>query len=230
MLQLLLTLLPISAPVAPDAAPADTIRLNAASVRAVNVFVRDTTYRDRPAIEVTERAAGAAGPTLAIINQSRFSVGSIEVELAGRPRAGVDSALRGFVGIAFHVSSGTREFRAFYLRPTNGRSTDQLRRNHATQYIAMPDYPWHRLRREEPGVYESYADLEAGAWTRVRIVIEPARALLYLHGNDQPSLIVNDLKPGPSTGEIALWIGVGTEAWFRNLVVTPLQQSGQPPG
>jgi hypothetical protein len=229
MLHLLLTLTPIIAPPAPTAATPDTIRLNAAAVRAINVSVRDTTYRGRRAVEVTE-LAGATGPALAFINQSRFSTGSIELELAGRPRAGADTALRGFVGIAFHVSPEAQAFRAFYLRPTNGRSTDQLRRNHATQYIAMPDYPWHRLRREQPGVYESYADLESGGWTRVRIVVEPARALLYLHGNDQPSLIVNDLKPGPSTGEIALWIGAGTEAWFRNLVVTPLQQRGQPPG
>lgn len=225
MFHMLATLAPLVMPMSLSRAPADTIRLSAASVRAINVSVRDTTYRGRPAVGVTERT-GATGPALAIITRSGFTTGSIEIELAGRPRAGADTALRGFVGIAFHVSSEAGAFRAFYLRPTNGRSSDQLRRNHATQYIAMPDYPWHRLRREQPGVYESYVDLESGAWTRVRIVVEPARALLYVHGSDQPSLIINDLKPGASTGEIALWIGAGTEAWFRHLVVTPPANGG----
>jgi hypothetical protein len=31
---------------------------------------------------------------------------------------------------------------------------------------------------------------------------------------------VNDLKKGVSTGAVALWIGVGTEAYFRNLRIT----------
>jgi hypothetical protein len=32
-----------------------------------------------------------------------------------------------------------------------------------------------------------------------------------------PVLIVNDLKHGDSNGSVALWIGVGTVAYFRNL-------------
>jgi hypothetical protein len=44
------------------------------------------------------------------------------------------------------------------LRPTNGRADDQVRRNHSTQYISYPDFPWYRLREETPGMYESYSD------------------------------------------------------------------------
>ena|SRR5258708_28541659 len=40
-----------------------------------------------------------------------------------------------------------------------GRADDQLRRNHSTQYISEPEWPWPRLRSEAPGVYESYVDL-----------------------------------------------------------------------
>ncbi|HKG92736.1 MAG TPA: hypothetical protein VKA84_12620, partial [Gemmatimonadaceae bacterium] len=133
--------------------------------------------------------------------------------------AGADTSVRGFIGVAFHVRPERTHFRCFYLRPTNGRSDDQLRRNHATQYVAEPDFPWHRLRREQPGVYESYADMEPGAWTRVKVVVAGGRALLYVNGASQPTLVVNDMKPGEGRGAIALWIGVGTEGYFSNLVV-----------
>lgn len=62
-------------------------------------------------------------------------------------------------------------------------------------------------------------DLVPGEWTRVKIVIAGATARLYVHGAEQPSLIVNDLKLGASEGTVALWIGPGTEAHFANLRV-----------
>ena len=37
------------------------------------------------------------------------------------------------------------------------------------QYASDPEFPWYRLRKESPGVYESYADMEAGAWTTMKI-------------------------------------------------------------
>jgi hypothetical protein len=40
-------------------------------------------------------------------------------------------------------------------------------------------------------------------------------------GATQPTLLVNDLKLGEGTGAVALWIGEGTEAWFRDLTITP---------
>jgi len=50
-----------------------------------------------------------------------------------------------------------------------------------------------------------------------------ARRHGYTSGDQpQPVLIVNDVKSGPSgKGGVALWIGPGTVAYFRNLVVTP---------
>ena len=59
-----------------------------------------------------------------------------------------------------------------------------------------------------------------GAWTHVRIEVTGVRARLFVNGATQPSLIVNDLKRGATTGQIGLWIGAGTEAYFRDLRVT----------
>jgi hypothetical protein len=63
-------------------------------------------------------------------------------------------------------------------------------------------------------------DLVTGAWMHVRIEVSGVRARLFVNRASQPSLIVNDLKHGATTGQIGLWIGAGTEAYFRDLRVT----------
>jgi hypothetical protein len=166
-------------------------------------------------------APGADGETIAIVPDTDFGDGTIELELSGGVLAGAPDGARGFVGVAFRVDPKTLAYDCFYLRPTNGRSLDQLRRNHSTQYVSHPDFPWHRLRKEQPGVYESYVDLEPGVWTRVRVVVTGGQALLHVNGATQPTLVVTDMKRSPARGAIALWIGDGTEAFFRNLTVTP---------
>ena len=176
------------------------------------------TYQGKPATHLTDRD-GAGG--LAPIKGSAFQDGSIEVELAGKPAAGSFADARGFVGIAFRVQSGASKYEVIYLRPTNGRADDMARRNHSTQYASEPDWPWHRLRKESPGVYESYVDLETGAWTKYKIVVKGTRAELYVNQAAQPCLIVKDLKLGDAAGAVALWIGPGTDAYFTDLKVTP---------
>ncbi|MGK2857604.1 MAG: hypothetical protein ACSLFQ_10405 [Thermoanaerobaculia bacterium] len=193
-----------------------------------NVAAEAAVYDGRPAVRLTEtpapdaaQARGSDGHSVAILPGSDFEDGVIEVELAGLPEAGAGDGARGFVGLAFRVSPDASRFECIYLRPTNGRADDQLRRNHSTQYISHPGFPWHRLRKEQPGVYESYADLVPGAWTRVKIEVSGVKARLYVNGATQPALIVNDLKLGPVAGGVALWIGPGTEAYFSKVVVRP---------
>ena len=158
----------------------------------------------------------------AVIEGVDFSNGVIEAEIAGAPAPDAGAGARGFVGIAFRLQPDMRTYDAFYLRPTNGRAEDQERRNHATQYISHPDWPWFRLRQETPSKYESYADLLPGVWTKVKIEVRGDKARLYVNDNPQPALIVNDVKSGASArGGVALWIGPGTIGHFRNLTVTP---------
>ena len=184
-----------------------------------NVAATAVTYRGRRAVRLVEADLAADGHAVAVLPRSDFGDGVIDAMIAGDRRAGAPEAMRGFVGIAFRVAPGASQFECFYLRPTNGRADDQLRRNHATQYISHPDYPWFRLRDETPGVYESYVDLVPGAWTAIRIAVSGIRATLHVNGAKQPTLIVNDLKLGETHGQIALWIGAGTEAYFSRIVV-----------
>lgn len=159
--------------------------------------------------------------TVALVDGSQFTNGVIEAEIAGEPAADAAEGARGFVGIAFRVQPDAKSYDAFYLRPTNARADDQVRRNHSVQYVSHPEWPWPRLRKEFPERYESYVDLEAGKWTRIRIEVQGERALLYVHGQSQPTLVVTDLKSGANgKGAVALWINSSTVAHFRDLRIT----------
>jgi hypothetical protein len=179
------------------------------------------TYRGRKALRLVPvpQPENADDTMLAILKASDFKDGVIEAEIAGSPRPGAPSDARGFVGIAFRVQPGASHYECFYIRPTNGRAEDQLRRNHSTQYVSFPDYPWFRLRKEDPGVYESYVDVESGAWTKLKIVVTAVQARLYVNGAEQPALIVNDLKLGVTHGQVALWADPTTDAYFSNLTI-----------
>jgi hypothetical protein len=155
-----------------------------------------------------------------IVGSEKFRNGTIEMEVSGRPGAGAGAGARGFVGVAFRVAGDGSRFECLYLRPTNGRADDQVRRNHSVQYISFPGFPWAKLRKEFPEKYESYVDLVPGEWTKVKITVDGAKARLYVHGAAQPTLIVNDLKQTESAGGVAFWVGPGTEARFRNVVIT----------
>lgn len=187
--------------------------------RGVRVTIAAEAERRMQSMTPQQAAANPVEP-LAMIPELSFANGVIEAEIAGAPGPGAGGGARGFVGIAFRVQPDKKTYDAFYLRPTNGRAEDQERRNHSAQYISHPDWPWYRLRKETPEKYESYVDLEPGKWTKVRIEVSGDKARLFVHGNAQPTLIVNDLKSGASgEGGVALWIGPGTVAHFRDLKV-----------
>ena len=61
--------------------------------------------------------------------------------------------------------------------------------------------------------------MQPGIWTRYKIEVEGRKARLYVSSAEQPCLIVNDLKLEPRQGDIALWVGPGTEGYFSNLKV-----------
>src|SRR2546430_1537271 len=160
---------------------------------------------------------------LVILSKTEFRDGTIEIESTGEPSpTAKTTAPRGFVGVAFRVNldaaKDAAKYECFYLRPTNGRADDQVRRNHSTQYISHPDFPWFRLRKEFPEKYESYADVVPGEWTKLKIEVHGDKARLYVQGAPQPALVVNDLKQ--AQGKIALWVGTETIAHFANLRVS----------
>jgi hypothetical protein len=184
------------------------------------VRVESVDFKGKRAIKVTEDGQVPNGEAYAVVKGPPFHNGTIELELAGQPSAAAAAGgARGFIGVAFRLRDGKFEY--IYLRPTNGRADDQVRRNHSTQYGSHPDFDFARLRKEAPEKYESYVDLEPGVWTRVRIVVQGTTARLFVHGAPQPALVVNDLKLGDAPGAVALWIGPGTEGYFTGLSIKP---------
>jgi hypothetical protein len=187
-----------------------------------DVTVEAVSYHGRKAVRVMPAAAADAelvapkndeGGGIVVLSGTSFHNGTIEVDVAGKPRAGAASDARGFVGLAFRVAADPSKYECVYVRPTNGRADDQVRRNHSTQYISMPEYEWSSLRKEAPGRYESYVDLVPGEWTKIKIEVSGLKVRLDVNDSPQPVLVVNHLKHGDSEGAVALWIGVGTEAY-----------------
>lgn len=175
-----------------------------------------------PAIQVVKDSTVKAidEPTFALLNNIAFHNGSIELKVLSRllPTAGPND--RGFIGIAFRINETKTKFECIYIRPANGRSEEQVRRNHSTQYFSYPDYKFDRLRKESPEKYESYADIGLNEWITLKIVVKGSSARLFVNNREQPALIVNDLKHGAdASGSIGLFVDMGTEGYFRDIKV-----------
>jgi hypothetical protein len=150
-----------------------------------------------------------------------FHDGTIEVKVLSKLLADAPASARGFIGVAFRINSDNSKFECIYIRPTNGRADDQVRRNHSVQYVSHPDYKFDRLRKEAPEKYESYADMGLNEWIKIKIIVSGLQAKLYLNDNKEPSLLVNDLKLGADqSGGVGLFVENGTEGFFSDLKIT----------
>lgn len=187
----------------------------------VNMSVTSLDGKKAIRASIDTASKGADRPTFVRLNNTAdFSNGTIEVMLLSRLLPTAGPAARGFIGVAFRINKDNSSFESIYIRPTNGRADDQLRRNHSTQYFSYPDYTFDRLRKEAPGQYESYADMGLNEWIKMKIVVKNAQAMLYLNDNPQPVLIVNDLKHGATgSGAIGLFLDGGTDAFFRDIKI-----------
>ena len=188
-------------------------------VEPKNVSVAQVTFKGRSAVQLIAAPDAVNAASYAVVKDMMFRDGSIEVDLSGQPASGAGSGARGFIGIAFRLQSDG-QYEYIYLRPTNGRADDQVRRNHSTQYSAHPDFDFAKSRQEAPEKYESYVDLQPGTWTHYKIDVDGRKARLYVNGADQPCLVVNDMRYAPQQGRVALWVGPGTEGYFANLKIT----------
>lgn len=203
------------------ASAAQSVPLDPGRLELHHVRADQETYLGRRSLRVVDDGSPDLEDTdrLAVVRGVSFADGVIEMDLAGDTAPDAPPEFRGFTGVAFRVVADRSSLECFYLRPKNGRSEDQLQRNHSAQYISAPGYPWEKLRRESPGKYESYVDLVPGQWTHVRIVVKGRTARLYVNHAGQPTLIVSDLKQPARAGSIALWVGPGTIAHFADVKV-----------
>jgi hypothetical protein len=182
------------------------------------VVGRTTTVAEvngRRALRISE------GPGMGLVWLSGydFANGVIDADIHGRSQPIQGS----FVGIAFHVVD-ERTHEAVYFRPFNFRAADSTRHSHAVQYVAHPDWTWERLRNERPGQYEKAVipEPDGDAWFHVRVVVERPKVSVFVNGNPNPALVVNEL-PDRASGAVGLWVGEGSGGTFANLKVTRIQ-------
>lgn len=149
---------------------------------------------------------------LAIIKESNFRNGTIEIDIKGKDVQG-----ESFVGVAFHgVNDSTYD--AVYFRPFNFRSPE--RKHHSVQYISHPVFTWYKLREEHTGEYEKEVNPvpDPNDWFHATLVIDYPSVKVYVNHSDEPSLVVKQLS-AQSSGFVGLWVGNGSDGSFRNLEI-----------
>ncbi|WP_316779480.1 hypothetical protein [Pedobacter antarcticus] len=162
-------------------------------------------------------------PTFAKLEGTDFKNGTIEVKVLSKLLSNAPEFARGFIGIAYRITQDNATYESIYIRPTNGRSEDQVRRNHSIQYYAYPDWKFDKLRKESAEAFEAYADMQLNKWITIRIEVKENIAKLFLDKNKQPSLFVNTPKDViAKSGGIGLWVDIGTEGFFTDLKITKI--------
>jgi hypothetical protein len=141
-----------------------------------------------------------------------FHNGSIEADLVGP----IEPDDRTFVGIAFRIDpKNTKQHELIYFRPFNSGTERHL---HTVQYVATDTiYDWPYLREKFPGKYESGATIANNVWFHARLEIEGTTVKVFVNGEKNPALIVNDLKLGDRSGMVGFW---GYPGAFTNLKIT----------
>ena len=162
------------------------------------------------------RLAAAPGNGVAWIEGSDFKGGTIEVDVRGLE--GQSS-----VGVAFHRKNDD-SYEAVYLRPFNFRAADAAERQHAVQYISLPNYDWPRLRADFPEQFENPVDssVDPAGWVKLRVAVDPFKLQIFVGSATQPTLEVRKLGELDG-GQVGLWVGNDSGGDFANLVIKPTQ-------
>lgn len=160
-------------------------------------------------------------PTFVVVDHA-FTLGTVEVDVLSRLTPNAPDYARGFAGLAYHLTDGGDRFESVYVRPTNGarHTPPSPRDQRAVQYFAYPEWPYDRLRESYPdGRYEAPADVGLGEWLHLQVDVAAERVTVSVDGTTV--LVVTEPKARPVSGRLGLFVDIGTEAYFADLVVTP---------
>ena len=183
---------------------------DARRLRVVNRQV--TRIPDRNGVQLSP----ASGNGVAWVEGSDFRSGTLEVDIRGR-----EELQQNYVGVAFHRQDDNT-YEAVYLRPFNFRAADPTRRQHAVQYISLPEFDWPELREKFPEEFENPVDaaLVPTDWVRLRVVVEGSKVRIYVGPGSEVTLEVRRLAAHDG-GQVGLWVGNVSGGDFANLVVSP---------
>ena len=200
------------------------IDINASNFIAINSSIKNGCMNDTEVLNVVKNPeiVEVDEPTYAKLKQVNFENGIIELKVYSKLLENAPDYARGFIGVAFHINQVDTEFEGIYIRPTNSRVKNQIRRNRSTQYFSYPNHKFNDFRQTDPEKYESYVDIDINEWIDFKLIIMDETAELFINNANQPCLVVTDLKHGKRSGSIALWTDIGTDAYFKDLRITSL--------
>ena len=130
--------------------------------------------------------------------------GVIDVDIA-------TPATRGFFGIQFRITNDGANAEWVYLRQHKSGYSDAL------QYTPVLNTGLNWQIYNGPG-FTGAIDIPKDVWFHMRLAVSGAQAKLYVKDMDKPALIMNDLKSGVQTGQVALAVLTGA-TYFSNFEV-----------
>lgn len=154
------------------------------------------------------------GEGIVWLQNQDFSQGSIEIDVKGQ-----DVFQKSFLGITFHGQNDS-VYEAIYFRPFNFHAKDSVRRIHAVQYIAHPEFTWEKLRKERNAEFEKAIPNapNPNGWFHARIEISSTEVAVFVENNPNPVLQVKRLSSF-SDGKIGLFVGDNSGGKFANLKI-----------
>lgn len=183
---------------------------------------------DKLAFDAKRLEATVDEPTFVKLKNVNFGNGVIEVKVLSRiQNPSPFEFAQGFIGLAYRINENNSAFESIYLRPRVGRSDNQAHRNKTVQYFAYPEYKFEKLRKEAPGRYETSAPVGLNEWITMRIEVNGEMAQLFVNDAQYSTFVIDKMKGKTTDGAIGLWVDIGTEGYFKDLKVTPLQDPVQ---
>ena len=197
-----------------------------ATLRSVTAEPSDAAGRPALRVSLTETVRREGRPGVDFVDQPTFLIlpldlaaARLEVDISSDLLADAPGLSRAFAGLAFAIADDCSTFEAVYVRPYNGLSVapDEVRRQRAVQYFAYPDWPFDRLRAERPDEgFESAVDIRPGEWLHLMVDFDGTRVRAEVDGVE----VVTRDRLASGSGAIGLFVDIGTDAHFANLVIS----------
>jgi hypothetical protein len=141
---------------------------------------------------------------IAILDHFELRDGIIEVDVA-------TSAARGFFGFMVRVDSLGSLGEEIYLRTHESGQAD------AMQYTPILNTGRNWQLYNGPG-FTGAVDIPRNEWFHLRLVVAGAQAKLYVKDMEQPALVMDDLKSGARSGQVAIYSLTGA-TYFSNFEI-----------
>jgi len=140
----------------------------------------------------------------AILKDFEMRDGVLDVDVA-------TPAKRGFFGFDFRLDKDGNNYEEVYLRQHKSGLPD------AMQYTPVLNTGRNWQIFNGPGFTGAF-DIPMNEWFHLRLEVTGAQAKLYVKDMDKPALVMDDLKSGNQSGQVALYTLTG-ETYFSNFEV-----------